>query len=196
MRKGPTIRKKSRLPLYLVLGVLALLTMIIVGFVFLQRWQIAQESQTPGQGKGEPVDATVLQEVTGVSPSTWESIGTGGVAQPFTPITDAAPLKGSHGLPEVFCICFRGISRERKNASTNGKTHEVCHIAQAQSFHDTRTMGLHRFDTDFQSIGDALVRLPRVAKSHCTGSGAWNVRSCTHVRALSASSVVSLGPAT
>jgi hypothetical protein len=104
VRNGPTIRKKSRRSLYLVLGILAVLTVIIVGFVFLQRWQTIQTSQTPGYGQAEPVDATVLQEVTGVSPSTWEAIGTGGVTQPFTPISGAAPLKGSNGLPEVLYV--------------------------------------------------------------------------------------------
>lgn len=104
VRKGPTIRKKSHRSLYLVLGILALLTVIIVGFAFLQRWQTIQTSQTPGYGQAEPVDATVLQEVTGVSSSTWESIGTGGVTQPFTSISGAEPLKGSHGLPEFLYV--------------------------------------------------------------------------------------------
>jgi hypothetical protein len=102
VRKGPTIRKKSRRSLYLVLSVLAVIIVIIVGFVFLQRWQTIQASSTPGQGKGSPVDPTVLQEVIGVSPSIWESIGTGGVKQPLTPIGGAPPLKGSNSLPEVF----------------------------------------------------------------------------------------------
>ena len=104
VRKGPTIRKKSRRPLYLVLGVLAVMTALIVGFVLLERWQTIQASNTPGYGQLEAVDPTVLQEVIGVNSSTWESIGTGGVTQPFTRISGAAALKGSNGLPEFFYV--------------------------------------------------------------------------------------------
>ncbi len=46
---------------------------------------------------------------------------------------------------------------EKKKAGTNGKTHELCNIAQTQPLHDVRTMGLHRFDADSQSIGDTLI---------------------------------------
>ncbi len=104
VRKGPTMRKKSRRSLYLVLGVLATITVFIIGLVLLQRWQTIQASTTPGQVTLTPIDPTVLQEVIGVSQSTWASIGTGGVTQPFTTISGAPPLKGSNGLPQFLYV--------------------------------------------------------------------------------------------
>ena len=99
VRKGPTIRKKKHNQLYLVLGVLAVIVVIIGGFILLEH---TQAGGSPAAA--QPVNSTVLQEVTGVSPTTWEAIGTGGVTQPFTPVAGQAALKGSNGLPELLYI--------------------------------------------------------------------------------------------
>ncbi len=100
VRKGPTIRKKNRSQLYLVLGVLALIVVMIGGFVLLEHSQANSATTAPAQA----VNATVFQEVTGVSQSAWEAIGTGGVTQPFTTLSGGSSLKGSNGLPEFLYI--------------------------------------------------------------------------------------------
>jgi hypothetical protein len=104
VRKGPTMRKKNRRSLYLVLSVLGVIAVFVIGLVLLDHWQITQTNHSSGQGTLTPVDATVLQEVIGVSQSTWTAIGTGGVTQPFTTISGATALKGSNGLPEVLYV--------------------------------------------------------------------------------------------
>ncbi len=58
VRKGPTIRKKNRSQLYLVLGVLALIVVMIGGFVLLERSQANSATTAPAQA----VNATVFQE--------------------------------------------------------------------------------------------------------------------------------------
>lgn len=102
VRGGPTIRKKSRSSLYLVLGTLAAVLVVIVGFVMLERWQTSQA--TAGYGQPEAIDSTVFEEVTGVPAFVWKAVGAGGITQPFTTISGLTPLKGSNGLPEVFYI--------------------------------------------------------------------------------------------
>lgn len=52
----------------------------------------------------QPTNATISQEVTEVSPVTWEAIGTGGITQPFTPVTGQTALKGANGRPELLYI--------------------------------------------------------------------------------------------
>jgi hypothetical protein len=42
--------------------------------------------------------------VTGVSPSTWEAVGTGGVTNPFKPQHGQPILKGPNGHPEFFYV--------------------------------------------------------------------------------------------
>lgn len=104
VRKGPAIRKKKHTSLYLVGGILALIAIIIGGFVLIQRLQTTQASTTPGGGQLEPLDSTVFQEVIGVSQTTWKAIGTGGMTQPFSKTTKTSPLKGANSLPEFLYI--------------------------------------------------------------------------------------------
>lgn len=96
--KGPTMRKKDRSGLYMVIGVLALIAAIIVVFYFLSRG--------PGNPNLKPTsaDATVLAQLTGVSQSTWEAIGTGGLPKPFQVVGGQPPLKGPNGHPEFFYV--------------------------------------------------------------------------------------------
>jgi len=103
VRKGPTMRKKDHSQFFMVLGVLALIAVIIGAFVLINHWQNAAQANSPAS-KGQAVDSTVLQELTGISPSTWEAINTGNVTQPFTDINGSSTLKGPNGLPEVLYI--------------------------------------------------------------------------------------------
>jgi hypothetical protein len=101
--KGPTIRKKDRSGLYMVIGVLALITAIIVVFYFVSRGPVSQTNTNPNL-KPTPADATVLAQLTGVSQSTWETVGTGGLPKPFQVVGGQPPLKGPNGHPEFFYV--------------------------------------------------------------------------------------------
>lgn len=105
VRKGPTIRRRKRNQALLLLGVLALIGAILLGFVLIARWQITQQQSTATANQpAQLLDPIVLQEVVNVSQSTWETIGTGNVKNPVKLLKGAAPLQGQHGLPELFYL--------------------------------------------------------------------------------------------
>jgi hypothetical protein len=100
--KGPTMRKKDRSGLYMIVGVLTLIVALVIVFVVLSR-QPAQSNSNPNL-KPVAADATVVQLLTGVSQSTWETVGTGGLPNPFQYVSGQPPLKGPHGHPQFFYV--------------------------------------------------------------------------------------------
>lgn len=95
--RGPTIRKKDRSRLYMIIGVLALIAVIIGVLVY-----IAQ--QPPAGQKATPADQTVVQQLIGVPQSTWEAIGTAGLTNPFKPQSGQPLLSGPNGHPQFLYI--------------------------------------------------------------------------------------------
>ena len=94
--KGPKMRKKDRSGLYMVIGVLALIVAIIIGFVLIRSAPTAQ--------KASPADPTIVAQLTGVTQATWEGIAAGGVTNSFKTTSGQALLKGPGGHPEVFYV--------------------------------------------------------------------------------------------
>ena len=101
--KGPTIRKKDRTGLYMVIGVLALIAVIIVVFIFVSRGPASQTNTNPNL-KPKPADPTVIGQLTSVAQSTWEGVGTGSVAKPFSVMSGQPPLTGPNGRPEFLYV--------------------------------------------------------------------------------------------
>lgn len=94
---GPKMLKKDRTRLYMVIGVLGIIVAFIIAIVILK-------NVTSPNLKPTPANQGVLQQLTGVGASTWETVGTGGVPNPFTTRTGQPALKGSNGLPEFLYI--------------------------------------------------------------------------------------------
>ncbi len=101
--RGPTIRKKDRSGLYMVIGVLALIAAIIVIFIFVSRGPVSQTNTNP-RLKPTPADPTVVGQLTSVGQSTWEAVGTGGLPKPFQVLSGQPPLMGPSGHPEFFYV--------------------------------------------------------------------------------------------
>lgn len=104
--KGPMMRKKNRSGLYMVIGVLALIVAIVVVFIVISRLPASQTNTNPNL-KATPADSTIVAQVTGVSQSTWEAVGTGqGVTNNNFQRTPAGqpPLTGPNGHPEFFYV--------------------------------------------------------------------------------------------
>lgn len=101
--RGPTIRKKDRTGLYMVIGVLVLIAAFVVAVIFLRNAPASQTNTNPNL-KPKPADATVVQQVTGVSQVTWEAVGTGGVNNPFQVQSGQPPLTGPNGHPQFLYI--------------------------------------------------------------------------------------------
>lgn len=103
--KGPTMRKKDRSGLYMVIGVLSLIAVIIVGFELIQYFQNQAANNSL---KATPADPVILQQLTGVSQSTWEAVGTGGldtsIQTVFKSVSGQPPLTGPNGHPEFFYV--------------------------------------------------------------------------------------------
>lgn len=102
-RRPSSRQRQDRSQLYMVVGVIALLAVIIVGFVIISRAPASQTNTNPLL-QSTPADAAVLQQLTGVSQASWEAIGTGGVKNPFTIQKDQPALTGPNGHPELFYV--------------------------------------------------------------------------------------------
>jgi hypothetical protein len=90
----------NRTPWLLLGGAVVLIAAIIVFFVYLSNQSSSTSSSNP---TSTPVDTTTLKEVTSVDSGFLSTIGTGGVANPFSKIQNASPiLNGPTGKPEVF----------------------------------------------------------------------------------------------
>lgn len=101
--RGPTVRKKDRSGLYMVIGVLVLIAAIITVFVILRN-QPAPTNTNPAL-KRAPADATVVQEVTNVPQATWEAVGKGSVVpNAFAHNSGQPPSTGPNGHPEFFYV--------------------------------------------------------------------------------------------
>lgn len=99
--KGPTIRRKDRSGLYMVIGVLVLIVAFIAAVIFFRNAPASQTNTNPNL-KPKPADATVVQQVTGVAQVTWEAVGTGGVNNPIQVQSGQPALTGPNGRPEFF----------------------------------------------------------------------------------------------
>jgi thiol-disulfide isomerase/thioredoxin len=91
----------KRSPWLLLGGVVILIALIIGFFLFLSN----QSSSSTGSNKsgGKLADATTLKAVTSVDAGLLSTIGTGGVANPFSKIQKSVSImNGPTGKPEVF----------------------------------------------------------------------------------------------
>lgn len=102
--RGPRMRRQDRSGLYLVIGALVLVSAFIVGLVI---YNNAHQPAPPGANPNlqrVAADPTVVQMLTGVSRSTWEAVGTGGVKNPFTANQGQPLLQGPHDHPQFFYV--------------------------------------------------------------------------------------------
>lgn len=102
--RGPMVRKQDRSGLYMAIGALVLVAAVIGGLVFYN-----QTHQPPAPGanpnfKRAPADTAVIKQLTSVSQSTWEAVGTGGVKNPFTTTSGQPFLKGPDGHPQFMYV--------------------------------------------------------------------------------------------
>lgn len=88
----------------MVIGVLALIAVIIVAIVLLKNFQPAAQTNTNPLLKPVPADPALLQKVTGVNQSTWETVGTGGLTNAFQTTSGQPPLTGPNGHPEFLYV--------------------------------------------------------------------------------------------
>jgi hypothetical protein len=101
--QGPKMRKKDRSGLYMVIGVLALITAIIVIFIFISQAPASQPAPDANLTP-HPADPAIVRQLTGVSQSTWEAVGTGGLARPFTAVGGQPSFTGPTGHPEFLYV--------------------------------------------------------------------------------------------
>lgn len=93
--RGPTIHKDDRGRWYMIGGVLLLIAVIIVAFVLINVLQ--SKNNVP-----QPADSAVVNTITNINQTTWRTVGTGQVKNPFQAVTGQPVLKGPTGKPQVF----------------------------------------------------------------------------------------------
>jgi len=82
-----------------IVGSLGVVVLLVAIFVVISRLQSAPTAST-----APAADPTVIAEITHVSPSVADAVGTGGVTNPLTHTTGATILTGPDGKPEVLYI--------------------------------------------------------------------------------------------
>lgn len=73
--------------------------LLVAIFIVISRLQGSSTGQT-----GPTPDPTVIAEITHVSPTVADAVGTGGLPNPFTQATAATLLRGPDGKPEILYI--------------------------------------------------------------------------------------------
>src|SRR5258708_31775133 len=103
--RGPTVRKKDRSNLYMVIGVLTLIIVVIGALIWFRNQPVSQTNTSPGLNP-TPASAKLVQQVTGVPQATWEAVGNGGsgVTSQFQAYTGQPALTGPNGHPELLYI--------------------------------------------------------------------------------------------
>lgn len=88
-------RRRSQNPLFWIIGVIVVLAVIVGVFIVLSQ-------QGNNANKPTATDTAVLQDVTHVSTSVIDTVGTGGQTKSLAPIIGGPPLTGPTGKPEFF----------------------------------------------------------------------------------------------
>lgn len=94
-------KAKKRTPvnsLGIIVGVLIAIALVVIVFIVFSR----MNSSTSTTGSTPTNDPKVLQQVTSVPASVYDTVGTGGVANPLNVAKSQPPLKGGNGNPEIF----------------------------------------------------------------------------------------------
>jgi len=104
--RGPTVRKRDRSNLYMIVGVLALIV-VVIGVLIFVRNAPAGQTNTNALLKASPADAAILAQLTTVPQSVLDTIGTGGsgVSNTFQGSVGGTPvLTGPNGHPEFLYV--------------------------------------------------------------------------------------------
>src|SRR5712692_7122547 len=99
-RQGLGVRKPAHRRLLVIIGTLVVIAALIGGY-FIVTWLYNRPNTNPLL-KVVPANQSIVQQVTGVSQSTVQAVGTGGLPNPLKYIQEQPFLQGPHGYPEFF----------------------------------------------------------------------------------------------
>jgi hypothetical protein len=91
--------QEDRIRRYLSLGIPVLIVAIVASYVLV--WSVSNSNPTL---RASPADQRVVQRITGMSQSSWQRIGTGGLSNPWRTISGQPVLNGPYGHPEFFFV--------------------------------------------------------------------------------------------
>jgi len=100
--REPVIHQQGRRQLFLIGGTLAVIAVILGGFFIINL--LTNRPNTNRLVKVVPADQVIVQQVTGVSPSTVQAVGTGGVPNPLKSTQGQPVLQGPYGHPEFLYV--------------------------------------------------------------------------------------------
>lgn len=100
--RGPMARKKDRSGLYLAIGALGLVVAFIVGLVVYNNTH--QSTGNTSSPTRVPVESAIMHQVTNVKRSTWETVGTGSVNNPFSIHHGQPLLTGPNDHPQILYV--------------------------------------------------------------------------------------------
>jgi thiol-disulfide isomerase/thioredoxin len=84
-----------------IVGVLAGIVLLVIAFILISRFQ---NPQTTTGNVSPTADPTVVAELSHVSISVTNAVGTGGASDPLTRTTTGSPLTGPDGKPEFLYV--------------------------------------------------------------------------------------------
>ena len=139
LTRGPMVRKKDRSGLYMALGALVLVGAFIAGILIYNSHNQPQPASANLQRA--PADAGVVQQVIAVSQPIWETVGTGGLNNPFHANQGQPLLKGPNGHPQFFYVggefCPYCAAERWAMVNALSRFGTFSHLSQIRSFEDT-----------------------------------------------------------
>lgn len=126
---------QARIRRFLGLGIPVLIVVILA--VYLLVWFVGNANPTL---RASPADQRLLDQVTGISQSTWQRVGTGGLLNPWRSITNQPALNGPDGHPEFFYVggefCEFCATERWAILIALGRFGSFSHLSQLRSYDD------------------------------------------------------------
>jgi len=137
-RQGLGGRQLARRRLFVIIGTLVVIAALIGGY-FIVTWLYNRPNTNPLL-KVVPANQAIVQQVTSVSQSTVQAVGTGGLPNPLKHIQGQPSLLGPHGHPEFFFASaeFCQFCATERWAILNALSRfgRLTHLGQMQSYEE------------------------------------------------------------
>jgi hypothetical protein len=137
-RQGLGVRQLAHRRLFVLIGTLVVIAALIGGY-FIVTWLYNRPNTNPLL-KVVPANQAIVQQVTGVSQSTVQAVGTGGLPNPLKHILGQPFLQGPHGHPEFFFagaeFCQYCATERWAILNALGRFGSLTHLGQMQSYEE------------------------------------------------------------
>jgi hypothetical protein len=137
-RQGPGVRQLAHRRLLVIIGTLVVIAALIGGY-FIVTWLYNRPNTNPLL-RVLPANQAIVQQVTSVSQSTVQAVGSGDLPNPLKHIQGQPFLRGPHGHPEFFFasaeFCQYCATERWAILNALGRFGSLTHLGQMQSYEE------------------------------------------------------------